>query len=434
MTSAMLSITTLLSALALADDAPQAQRLSVEAVCVDEEAHGYATFQSHNQKVVANQHGIFMTHIRTRNEAYTAQQWRLLRSTDGGQTFAILYEATDATNPPVLETDAAGNIYLVRPDFIDHNAYLYRFLAEKGFQDSIITTIPNGSAGKFCMYLDPKRQQLYYFAHSGLFYVIGLDGQVRASVRLLQNGPHAVPQYPQLAMAADGTLYAAWTSQKHGIYMYWDIHHMASDDAGQTWRNLDGSALALPVVADDTSAATRITLDDEFDVHTWLSNFTFKDGKLHFLYQAQADPKRQHYMRYDVATGQRDVHYQPEFKADTLEIHTLDGFFATRPGCPLHCLGNYEGHLVCLVSHDNGRTWRDYAQSEQTFRIYSLGGCRRITDDGHIIGSFTDQGGSNLTTECKSKVYFFKIRTSSAAVPDLSAAPQSVHLQMTSDQ
>ena len=398
---------------------PVAVAQAVETVCVDQEAHGYATFQSHNQKVVANQHGIFMTHIRTRNEPYTAQQWRSLRSTDRGQSFTVIYEATDATNPPVLETDAAGNIYLVRPDFVDHHAHLYRFLADKAFRDPVITPIPNGGAGKFCMVLDPKREQLYYFAHNGTFHVVGLDGQVRRSIQLLAQGANAAPQYPLLSMTPDGALYAAWTSQKHGVYMYWDIHHMCSMDAGQTWRNLDGSALSVPVPADDSGPAARVTLDDEFDVHTWLANFIAKDGKLHFLYLAQTEPTRQHYMRYDAATGARDIHCQPDFKGDALQIHTFDGFFATRPGAPrpgaprpgapIYCVGAHEGHVVCIVSPDNGATWHDHARSEQVFNIYSLGGCREISDGGYIIGSFTDQKGSNLTTECKSQVHFFRI-------------------------
>ncbi|MFH1265195.1 MAG: hypothetical protein ABIK89_05665, partial [Planctomycetota bacterium] len=53
---------------------------AVELVSIDDEAVGYATFQSHNQKVVWNRRGIFTTHIRTRNEPYTAQTWRLSRS------------------------------------------------------------------------------------------------------------------------------------------------------------------------------------------------------------------------------------------------------------------------------------------------------------------------------------------------------------------
>ena len=62
----------MLSSCAAADDAAAAFPGRIELVCVDEEATGYATFQSHNQKVVANRHGIFMSHIRSRNEPYTA--------------------------------------------------------------------------------------------------------------------------------------------------------------------------------------------------------------------------------------------------------------------------------------------------------------------------------------------------------------------------
>ena len=45
----------------------------IDVTLVDGDATGYATFQSHNQKVAWNERGIFITHIRTRNEAYTAQ-------------------------------------------------------------------------------------------------------------------------------------------------------------------------------------------------------------------------------------------------------------------------------------------------------------------------------------------------------------------------
>ncbi|MEW6157107.1 MAG: hypothetical protein AB1813_06715, partial [Verrucomicrobiota bacterium] len=36
----------------------------IELTCVDPQATGYGTFQSHNQKVVSNRRGIFMTHLR----------------------------------------------------------------------------------------------------------------------------------------------------------------------------------------------------------------------------------------------------------------------------------------------------------------------------------------------------------------------------------
>ena len=105
---------------------PGSQLRTVELVCVDDKATGYGTFQSHNQKVVANRYGIFMTHLRSRNERYTAQMWRLMRSTGGGKAFSVVHEDTHATNPPVLETDEVGNIYLVRVDFQNGNACLYR--------------------------------------------------------------------------------------------------------------------------------------------------------------------------------------------------------------------------------------------------------------------------------------------------------------------
>lgn len=51
---------------------------------------------------------------------------------------------------------------------------------------------------------------------------------------------------------------------------------------GKSWKNLDGGPLKLPVVADDGGPADRITLDDEFESHTWLSSFLVKGGKTHF--------------------------------------------------------------------------------------------------------------------------------------------------------
>ncbi len=388
-------------------------RAPVEVACVDAEATGYATFQSHNQKVTSNRNGIFMTHIRSRNKAYTAQQWRLLRSVDGGKRFSIVYQATNATNPPVIETDEAGNVYLARPDFVDGHAYLYRFFAKDDYAKPVISKIPGGSAGKYCMMLDAPRKRLYYFAHNNTFHVLGLDGKVLRSRALLRHGKHAVLQYPLLSLARDGTLHAAWTTQKHGQYLYWDIHHMLSRDGGGAWSTMGGRPITLPVVADDGGGALRITLDDEFESHTWLSNLMAKDGKVHFLYMAQTKPNaREHYVRYDVQTGKQDVRIQPEFHGQTIALMGLSGFFATSaslPGGVLYCVSSCQGRIACLASDDNGRTWHDYAISDKAYRPYSIGGCRSVTADGYIIGSFTDQASPDSVSG-KSTVYFFRIR------------------------
>ena len=386
---------------------------NIELTCVDAAATSYGTFQSHNQKVVANRRGIFMTHIRTRNEAYTAQQWRLSWSRDAGRNFATLFESTDATNPPVLETDDQDNLYLIRPDFVDGQAYLLRFLATNDYRSPVVSRITNGAAGKFSMVLDPVRHQLCYFAHNNSFHRIGLDGVVRSSTNLLTAGQSASLQYPLLFLDRAGTLHTAWTTVKHGAYLYWDIHYLQSPDGGATWRTMGGKPVLPPVIADEGGPAERVTLDDEFNVHTWLSSFLVKNGKSHFLYLAQTKPPRQHYVRYDLRTAKRERDVQPEFKGGQLSLRGLDGFFATRAAEPdgtLYCVGRAAGasRLVCLASDDNGGTWRDHAVSETVINPYAIGGCREVTDDGWIIGSFTDQ----MATNGGGKVYFFRIPAS----------------------
>ena len=56
---------------------PAAAPPAVEATLVDADVFYGATFQSNNQKVVRNARGIFMAHLRSHNEKFTAQQWRL---------------------------------------------------------------------------------------------------------------------------------------------------------------------------------------------------------------------------------------------------------------------------------------------------------------------------------------------------------------------
>jgi hypothetical protein len=387
----------------------------IELTCVDPQATGYGTFQSHNQKVVANRRGFFMTHIRTRNEAYTAQQWRLSWSRDNGQTFETLYEATHATNPPLLETDADDNLYLIRPDFADGHAYLYRFPAARSYREPEITRIPNGAAGKFSMVIDDARRQLCYFAHNNTFHRIALDGTVLCSTNLLRAGQSAILQYPLLNLDSAGILHAAWTTQKHGVYLYWDIHYLQSPDGGATWRTMNGTPVSLPVIADEGGPADRITLDDEFEAHTWLESFFVRDGRGHFLYLAQTQPPRQHYVRYDLAKARRELDLQPEFKGQNLSLRNLDGFFATRAAeanGTIYAVSRdaNANRVACLASDDNGSTWRDYAASPLITNPYSIGGSREITRDGWIIGSFTEQIAPTTDSGGGSKVHFFRIR------------------------
>lgn len=404
-----------LSGCASTSQSPPAIR-PIDVVVVDPKVISYATFQSHNQKVLANRRGIFFTFNRTRNEAYTAQNWRLMRSTDGGKTFTIIYEQTNATNPPVIETDPDDNLYLIRSDDLNHNEYFYRFSAADNYVSPVVTVIPYAAAGKFASAIDVPRKQIYFFSHNESFNVVDFNGKIlRTTQRLLQPGKDAYLQYPQLSLDIDGTLHAAWTTQWKDGYLYWDIHHMLSKDGGATWQNLNGTPLTTPVVGDQHGPAMRITRDDEFESHTWLSSFMALNGKVHFAYLAQTKPARMHYLRYDIATSARDVDIWPEFKGETLKVQGLDGFFSARnddPKSPIYFTMRSGDRIACLVSHDNGATWHDFALSEPVGNPYSVGGCRRITDDGYIIGTFVDQvpGATPADVIPKCRLIFFKIK------------------------
>ena len=385
---------------------------SVEVTCVDDRACGYGTFQSHNQKAVSNKYGIFMTYLREDNEKDPKKPnvWRLMRSEDGGKTFSVVYEGRKNCRAPCIETDRRGDLHLAHPEYGSSTRrrkefLFYRFSAAKKYKAPRISIFPDvGCAAKYAMAHDAKRKQFYIATQYGQLLTVDENGKLLAKRAVLKSsGPKAGTQYPLLQVDRSGRLHHAWTTVKLGAPIYWDIHYMLSDNGGAVWWNLKRKRLKTPIVPDNTGPTLRVSLDDEFEAGTWLSNFMAKDGKLHFIYHAHTKPSRQHYMRYDIATGRRDMHLQSQFKGKTITLSGTSGFFASRsakPRSPLYCVIQDHGHIACLISDDNGTTWRDHAKSKERFGIYALGGAREVTADGYIIGSFT-QGG---------KVHFFRIR------------------------
>jgi hypothetical protein len=411
----------------VAANAENAAPFPIELTLVDDGAIAFATFQSHNQKVVSNEHGVFITYIHKSNSDYTAQQWRLAKSTDGGKSFTTIHEATNATSAPAMETDRHGGLYLGHPDFVDGNAYLIRFL-EPGNQLSAATTeLTGGSAGKYCLLLDEPRQQLYWFAHNNTFFTVGMDGAVRSKVELLRAGPHAYLQYPHLSLDSVGQLFAAWTTSKvvaSGESIYHDVHAMKSPDGGKTWQALDGKPIELPAVADDAGPATLISRTDEFDVHTWLSAFMAKDEKLHFVYWAKTEPERQWYIRYNTATGKREIERESIFQPKAAQKPNDSGVFVAdrkEPGSRLYFVSTIDNRsrLSCLVSDDNGYSWHEHARCEQAFpeRVYSISAAREPTSTGAIIGTFTIVKGEPKTyqDDNSGRVYFFRIPTATSS-------------------
>jgi len=384
----------------------------------------YATFQSHNQKVVANANGIFLTYVHaydeTGGEAQTKATWRLARSTDGGSSFQTIFEATHATKAPAIESGPGGDIFLIHPHWTDGNAYFYRFEASKGFANPTISLVPGGSAGKYAMFFDAGRQQFSYLTWSD-FFAINPWGTVSWKQKFFAAGANAYPQYPHLTMTPDGITFAAWTTTAVTDHHYYDIHFLASWNGGGSWGlPSPGQMVTLPVVCDDTGPAVPIVTPAETSMSSdrtnWLANAFYKDWKLHFLYSGTQDGGwSTRYVRYnwDWQDPKVDVRLGPTIPGDVMALSSQDGFFASDEvvGSPVYLAARtQDARIGVLRSADNGTTWHDHARSTYTpggnKAIYAIGGARRLTTDGWMIGTFTEQD----TGTGPHGVFFFRVK------------------------
>lgn len=401
----------------------------IDVTCIDEDATAFATFQSHNQKIISNENGIFLTYIRTRNEAYTEQNWRILNSTDQGRTFNIMYDSVDATNPPPIETNDANDLYLIYPDFQKWNSNLMIFRSSKRYKDPISVILPNTAGGKFALAHDNKRKVLYYVPNNGDFHKIDEDGNIIHSMKLVKPGSAASFEYPHLAIDEDGVLHLAWTTNMYNTYHYLSIYYLKSEDGGYTWKHMDGRKTNVPVFSDMDEDADRVTLNEEFELNTWLSSFIPFKGKLHFIYRAcphgdftkakaSFNEGNQHYMRFDVKTGKKDNEIvAPCLGGTNIKLASFDGFFSVdyRPKKEaLYFTAKQQKRIGCIVSYDNGLSWEDYAISDELvddpYSTYAIGGCRSVSKDGFIFGSYTERNGDYMDPFVKSKAHFLKIK------------------------
>ena len=405
----------------------------VEITEVDPDAVVGATYNSYNQKVVANAYGIFMTYIHKQQccdslnscidappaecpDANFISTWRLSRSVDGGATFITVYEGRHGTFPPVLETDWQGNIYLAHTDYFQNgrNVYLMRFLASDNFQNPTSTTLTEAPGAKIAMEIDEVRGQLYFFSDSDKFFRVRLsDLAILAEYQLTRDGTEAEMYYPHLYLNDNGQLYLAWTTlyiedEIDNPVQYWSIHFMLSPDGGVTWMKPNGQVLDTPIIADDTGPTDEITLKDEHGVNLLLSTFLVKGDKVHFIYNAGQPINKQHYVRYDLATAHIDRNIVP-FDGDGVSIYNMDGVCSTRRSIKeIFCVSksngnNIDSRIVVLKSEDNGLTWHKHALGPLSI-TYAMGGAPQVTDDGYIIGTYTD-----ITDPSKGVVKFFKV-------------------------
>jgi hypothetical protein len=407
----------------------------IEFSVVDPSADAYGTFESHNQKVISNQYGIFTSSLRGRTEAFTNNTWLLSRSTDGGKTFSVVYSAANAIHTPAIETDPNGVIYA--STFSGADAVILKFDPANNYKSPIsLAQLPSGSAQKFAMILDWQRKQIYYAcAHTFddfRFYVIKLDGTVSTNKIITVRGSSGQAHYPHLTLDESNTLYLGWTTVNNAnLYLYWDIHFMMSKDGGQNWEKPNGAKLSIPVVADETGPTDEIVPSSEFPVNTWLWNMVAKNGKINLPYTAQIDGNtwNQHYVRYDLATAKIDLNISPKWGGRNIFLNNSNGFCTTKlkdKNFPLYCISRSGAwRLYVIVSYDNGTTWNDYAQSDfNTQNIYAIGGAREITSDGYIIGTYTD------VTNTQAVVRFFRIKATETPLLPVDLKPPNSYWPM----
>jgi len=392
----------------------------IQTTLVDDSATHWAVTHSHNQKVLWNSDGIFMSYDKRRAEGRPLMRgtWRLMRSTDGGASFRVAHEGHDGYTTPVIENLPGDRIGLgfSNQDNGATEYYRFRHPIDSGPPDhvAIPDTNPRRNGGKFSMLYDHARDQIYWLAKPNRLTVFKPDGKLVRHADLFADGPVAHVEYPHLRLDDKGTLHTAWTTCDNKAYLYRSIHYARSADGGKTWRKMDGTALALPFVSDSTGPSDMLNLADELDVHTWLQSMAIEGGRLHLAYLAQAPLDRNHYMRCNLATARRERDVVP-LRGERIEPKATQGFIfadAAHSGTTIYYVtraifGNKQ-HVGCIASDDGGATWYDYAMTPTPFAGVpsNVGGCRSMTADRCLIGSFTDvrsKGHDN-------RVYFYKIQ------------------------
>jgi Protein of unknown function (DUF1501) len=386
---------------------------NIEISCIEDSVIHSATFQSNTQHLISNRNGIFAAFVKSRNEDYTAQNWKLVRSTDAGRSFSVVTEGVAATNPPVLETDEADNLYLCRVDWKENKSAIDCFASSDDYKTVRTLELPRVAGGKFAMGFDRSRQRICFITLDGALHRVGVAGQMLPPIKILVDGQRAVLQYPSLHFDERNDLYFCWTTVAHGRYLYHDIHVARSTDGGDHWETLSGKS---PFAADDGGPADLISLQSELDVTTWLANAIPRFGKLHAIYETQSEPRRYNYVRLDTVQGHEELRITPEFGGESLRVQGLDGGLASqanKPNAPIFCVVRdaKRPRLVCLRSDDQGTTWRDWAVSTDFKSPYAIGTCREICENGTVIGTFTDAIEPSNDNFGKSKVYFFSIPT-----------------------
>lgn len=434
------------------------------------DVHHSATQLSQAQKVVQNQYGIFAIYapiVYADPDENTTSSWVMVRSQDGGKTFARVFETSmHRTLPPAVVSDVEGNVYSIHgtgdkwtgPNGLPlwpKDAWFYRFDAYKNFANPTISKIPKGSTDKFDLVFDQKSGNFLFMTFNDTFttanpipsfFLIRPDGDVEYSVAmsrmLTTDQKYAKIMYPHLA--TDGNrIVAAWSTEydppgasnpddPNQTNLYRNVSFVYSDDLGRNWRRFSGDSVSLPMVMDETGPATLVTQSDEIGDHNFLGGIRYINNRLFVTHQVwgKAHPgSHPHFSSFDFGSRTRDIDMR-SWNGSTLTADGTGAFVVNprNPSGPIYMAvgGNYEGKsvLVILTSSDQGRTWQDYAVGSyhegDPGAVVEVSPSATITADGYIIGAYTRCNSRPEIGRCESymhgqyildsRVYFFKVK------------------------
>lgn len=397
---------------------------AMQVVTVDK-SKAYGTFNSHNQKVVANARGIFAAYIKDYNSSDIGT-WQLRMSVDGGKTFAPILTQTDSSKAPCIETDSKNNIHIAYPTNNWKDIYYIKLLASENYTPPHSIIVSGAGAGKYSCDFRESDKTFFYVGWSNMVRINTDTMSVIDNRPVLAHGPKGYSQYPLLSFDPSKIyMMLGWTTvDTVGHQSYRDIRYGMSWNSGLTFGvPSTGATIRLPIVADSTGGSVQALLpsDDETSeralnngsyINNWLANLSFVDGYIHFMY-AHYGPnisQRVRYVRTSLMSPTPSV-VMERFKGDSIELVTLGSYFITHRaptgGYWLYAIGGTaDNRIAALISLDSGETWHDFAASEpQPGSLYAVTGARSISPDGYIVGAATVTKSS---TDLEIK--FFKFR------------------------
>jgi hypothetical protein len=402
----------------------------ISLTCIDETSTFFSTFNSNARKVVRIPgKGIAFSRITERNAAYSAQRQKIDLYDEAFCHVASLYEGVAASQAPVLQLSARGELFAIWNDWSTTPGTITVIKWPDVCTSPVVKPpLPCGPAGgKFSAIWDDAKRTLFFANNQNGLFRFGPNGDFLSGSIYSNPAPNAPLEYPYLLpLNEDGALEMAWTNNDlPGPINYRSIQYARSPDGGLSWA---ATANAAPQVNPILSTAgLRIDQAEETPGYKWLMAAHSEGDFVHFMYDYNANRSEQvftnpensvlQYVRIDRRTGAVTRRLRP-FRTESVPVGAIGGLFARR-GSKLYFVTTvYDGPaVVAFVSDDDGDTWREHASltvpHSAPITLYALGGDPGHPWDPDIIGCFTVAHGTGeqvmADIDIPASTYLFRI-------------------------